>query len=114
MKRSVLMIVAAGLLLGGCSSSNIVGTWRAQGAPGEGFSVAEATFRDDGSYSAEVVEGGREMTDTGQWTKRGKNLELQGQHATRTYEAQVRGDELTMTDPDSGQSQTFERAASGD
>src|SRR5690606_18100734 len=65
MKRSVLVLVA-GLLLGGCSSSNIVGTWKAAGDPGEGFSVAEATFRDDGSYSAQVVEGGREMTDTGQ------------------------------------------------
>jgi hypothetical protein len=109
MKRSVLMVLAAGLLLGGCGSSNIVGTWRATGDPGEGFSVAEATFRDDGSYSAQVVEGGREMTDSGQWSKSGKKLELQGQRTTRVYETRISGDEMTMTDPDSGRSVTLER-----
>lgn len=116
MKRttSVLGIVAGVLLLGGCSTSSIVGTWQASGEPGEGFSVAEATFRDDQTYSAEVVEGGRELTDSGEWSKRGKELELRGQHATRVYEARVRGDELVMTDPETGQSQTFERGTPGD
>ena len=113
MKRSMMAVLVAGVVLGGCSSSNIVGTWRGTGAPGEGFTVAEATFRDDGSYSADVVEGDREMSDSGQWTKRGKTLELQGQRATRVYEARVRGDELTMTDPESGKSATLERAGSG-
>lgn len=107
------MVLAAAFLLGGCSSSNIVGTWRASGEPQEGFSVAEATFRDDGSYSAEVVEGGRQMSDSGEWSKRGKNLELEGQQATRVYEAQVRGDELVMTDPESGRSVTLQRGAPG-
>jgi osmotically-inducible protein OsmY len=113
MKRSVMMVLGGSLLLGGCSSSNLVGTWRASGESGEGFSVAEATFRDDGSYSAEVVEGGREISDSGQWSKRGKKLELQGERATRTYEARVRGAELIMTDPETGQSVTLEREAPG-
>lgn len=113
MKRRAVTVLAAAFLLGGCSSSNIVGTWHASGDQGEGFSVAEATFRDDRSYSAEVVEGGRQMTDSGEWTKRGNKLELESQQATRVYEVRVRGDELTMTDPDTGQSVTLERGAPG-
>lgn len=113
MKRRVMTVLAAGLLLGGCASSNIVGTWRASGEPEEGFTVAEATFRDDRSYSAEVVESGRQMSDSGEWTKRGNKLELEGQQATRVYEVRVRGDELIMIDPDTGQSVTLERGTPG-
>jgi len=120
MKRTTNVVaitgaLLAGIVLGGCGggASNLVGTWRATGAPGEEFSVAEATFRDDKSYSAEVVEGGREITDRGEWAKRGKNLELRGEYATRVYEARVRRDELVMTDPETGQSQTFERGTPG-
>lgn len=115
---NVMKMVAAGLLgsavLGGCGTASIVGTWHASGEPGAEFSVAEATFRDDRTYSAEVLEGGREITDSGEWSKRGKELELRGQHATRVYQARVSGDELVMTDPQTGQSQTFERGAPGD
>ncbi len=111
MKRSALTILAAAALLGGCAgSSNLVGTWEATGQPPEGFSVAEVTFRDNGTYSAEVTEGGRDMSDSGSWSKSGKNLEFEGARATRIYEARLRGGDLILTDPDTGQSVTMVRS----
>jgi hypothetical protein len=102
-------LLAGVALLGGCAGSNLVGTWKGAGAADDAFSVASVTFRGNGTYSADVTEHGREMADSGSWSRSGKKLELSG-HAQRHYEVRIRGDELTMTDPTTGSSATLHRS----
>ncbi|MEM7622696.1 MAG: hypothetical protein AAF235_05780 [Planctomycetota bacterium] len=74
--------------LGGCSSGSLVGTWQSQRAvenlPSAPFDFAAVTFAPDGTYTAEMVYGGRTLAETGTWTHAADELVV-GPQPSRRY-----------------------------
>ena len=111
MKRQALTLLFAAAMLGGCASSNLVGSWESTGEDPGAFEVGSVMFRDDGTYSADVNYESREMQDRGQWTYRSGTLTLDSSSDApdRAYKVKVKGDTMTITNPDTGQSVTMSR-----
>lgn len=84
-----LVATAASLaVLGGCKSNTLVGTWKSERAmqnlPAPEFDFASVTFAPDGTYTAEMVYGGRTMAQTGTWSYAADELVV-GPQPTRRY-----------------------------
>ena len=111
MKRRVVTMLFAAALLGGCATPNLVGSWESSGEDPGDFDVGAVTFRDDGTYSADVTYEDREMEDRGQWTYRSSTLtfDSSSEAPDRSYTVKVKGDTMTITNPDTGQSVTMTR-----
>ncbi|MFG0285648.1 MAG: lipocalin family protein [Phycisphaerales bacterium JB039] len=111
MKRQFASVLIVGALLGGCANSNLVGAWESTGEDPGAFEVGSVMFRDDGTYSADVNYESREMQDRGEWTYRSGTLTLDSSSDApdRSYKVKVKGDTMTITNPETGQSVTMAR-----
>lgn len=96
------------VMVGGCASSSLVGSWRgAESTPAEApFEFAGVTFAPDRTYTAHMRYEDRELGETGEWVTHGNILELKENDRSYTYT--LHGDEVTFTD-EKGRSATLER-----
>jgi hypothetical protein len=122
MKRQVLSagLCVAGLVcglvgcesmnMGGGSKSNVVGTWQAQGGPGDRpFTFGSVSFVGDKTFTAEAKYNNQSRVQTGTWMTKGKELHLTAGDTKRDYTYKVSGDTLTVTEPKSGHSISLNR-----
>ena len=98
-------VVATGLaaiaaLSTGCASSGLVGTWKsankAEGEAAAAFDFASVTFAPDGTYTAEMLYGGKTFAQTGTWDHTDGKLTI-GPDPVRAYGVTMDGaDALTF------------------
>ncbi|MFT3785162.1 MAG: hypothetical protein QM770_03230 [Tepidisphaeraceae bacterium] len=94
-------------------NDSVAGTWQGResdvsnaGAapqdPAHQFRFAAVTFAPDGTYTAQMQYGPQLVAETGSWKLEGDRLTVTGQKRPgqpRVYMASVKGDELSITDP---------------
>jgi uncharacterized lipoprotein NlpE involved in copper resistance len=108
--KRILALSCTALFLGGCASPGIVGTWTGRGDAGDApFSFGSASFVGDNTFTAEARYGQSVRVQSGTWNATGDQLSLRYNAQERQYSYQVDGDELTVTDPQSGNSVTLDR-----
>jgi hypothetical protein len=97
--------------MGGGSKSSVVGTWQAQGGPGDRpFTFGSVSFVGDKTFTAEAKYNNQTRVQTGTWMTKGNELHLTAIDDTkRDYTYKVSGDTLTVTEPKSGHSISFNR-----
>lgn len=108
------IIVLSALALGGCaaSSNSVVGTWTGRGQPDDRpFTFGSVSFVGDHTFTAEARYGGDIRVQSGTWTASDNELHLAAGDTRRQYTYRVEGDELIVTDPQSGESITLDRLA---
>lgn len=95
----ILKCLPAMALLGlvtGCSG--IAGTYTADTSSEAKSPIANVTFCDDGTFTANAdYGGGRSHVMSGHYTAKGGKLELDMQGNQRTYDYEVSADALTIT-----------------
>lgn len=107
-QRLTAAVVLAGLLgIAGCQSgSALTGTWQGREASAQArptFQFASITFAPDGTYTSQMSYGDHMMAESGTWTLDNDTLTVTGMKSAevRTYQVKVKGDELSVTDPQS-------------
>jgi hypothetical protein len=111
--RWVMLTCAAGLMLGGCANQHrdgLVGTWTGRAGPDDApFSFGSVSFVGDNTFTAEARYGQNVRVQSGTWETSGENLTLHADRTDRRYRYRVANNELTVTDPDSGNAVTLDR-----
>lgn len=100
------------LVLGGCSTSPIVGTWSGRGSGSSApFTFGSVSFVGDQTFTAEARYSGNTRVQSGTWEATGDQLFLTAGESKRNYKYKVEGGALVVTDPKSGHSITLDRLA---
>ncbi len=110
MKLPIALTVGA-LLLTGCASPGIVGTWNGRGDNKSAFTFGSVSFVGDQTFTAESKYSGNTRVQSGTWSTSGDQLTLTADKTVRHYSYKLSGGELTVTDPKSGHSITLDRLA---
>ncbi len=111
-RTRVLGAALTALVLGGCASSGIVGTWNGRGSSTDApFTFGSVSFVGDKTFTAESRYSGNVRVQSGTWSAKGNELDLMADKMARHYTYSLHGDELTVTDPKSGHSITLDRLA---
>lgn len=106
----IFALALLSLTLGGCATQGVVGTWTGRGDRGDApFDFGSASFVGDRTFSAEARYGQNVRVQTGTWRTIGDELVLNANSQERRYSFQVEGDELTVRDPNTGNSITLDR-----
>ncbi len=100
MRNLICLVTICGLtLVAGCSG--IAGTWTADASSETTSPIANVTFAENGTFTANAdYGGGRSHVISGHYTAKDGQLELDMQGQTRSYEYAVDGDTLTITHMD--------------
>ncbi|MCH2161946.1 MAG: hypothetical protein MK085_08750 [Phycisphaerales bacterium] len=110
MRRPKIFILATStlVLLAGCSSNSLVGTWQGRGDTAERpFTFGSVTFAPDGTYTAEAKYGDTTRVQTGRYTEQPGTVTLDD--VERTYDLDFEQDAVIFTDPGTGKSMTLDR-----
>ena len=109
-RTAIVTTTLLSLVLTGCSTSRVVGTWNGRGAsPESDFTFGSVSFVGDKTFTAESRYSGNVRVQSGTWSTSGHNLKLWADQMERQYTFKVSGDTLTVTDPKSGHSITLDR-----
>jgi hypothetical protein len=96
------------LVLAGCASNSLVGTWQGRGATDERpFTFGSVTFAPDGTYTAEASYDQTTRVQTGRYVQR--TGQVMFKDVDRAYDLEFDDDSVVFTDPASGKSMTLDR-----
>lgn len=111
MKRfGVLGATLLTVVLGGCASSGVVGTWKGRGSEAQSpFTFGSVSFVGDKTFTAEARYSGDVRVQSGTWSTKGDQLMLTADKTQRNYTFKVHDNSLVVTDPKSGNSITLDR-----
>ena len=100
MRNLICLVAVCGLtLVAGCSG--IAGTWTADTSSETKSPIANVTFAENGTFTANADYGvGQSRVISGHYTAQDGQLELDMQGQKRSYEYAVEGDTLTITHMD--------------
>ena len=99
---------ALSLLLTGCASNSLVGTWQGRGDTAERpFTFGSVTFAPDGTYTAEAKYGEKTRVQTGRYTETKDAVTLND--VNRSYDLDFNNGVVVFTDPSTGKSMTLDR-----
>ena len=101
-------IATLSLLLTGCASKSLVGTWQGRGdAVERPFTFGSVTFAPDGTYTAEAKYGEKTRVQTGHYSETSDTVTLND--VKRTYDLSFEKNAVVFTDPTSGKSMTLDK-----
>lgn len=112
MKRlsSILASAITLVVVSGCTTSNVVGTWTGRGGAAEApFTFGSVSFVGDQTFTAEARYGGNTRVQSGTWSTAKDSLMLMSGGVKRDYTYSVTGNTLVVTEPKSGHSVTLDR-----